>query len=202
MTQDTLTYNKEVMEEVYSNEMYNYFNDIPKEEFSLFEKILDFIQRLLSKININTSEERSFFIIVLMIVLLAVILFIFRKKLNLFSTDKSLEVDYTLSEEDINTIDFQTNILLAIGNKDYKLGIILQYLYSLKQLNDSGRISWQPNKTPTSYVKEVGDDNFKNMTNVYLRVRYGNYSADEQGYSEFVAWKNNIITEGVDSHEQ
>lgn len=202
MTQDTLTYNKEVMEEVYSNEMYNYFNDIPKEEISLFEKVLDFIQRLLRKINIDTSEERSFLIVVLMIVLLAVILFIFRKKLKLFSTDKSLEVDYILSEEDINTIDFQTNILLAIDNKDYKLGIILQYLYALKQLNDSERISWQPNKTPTSYVKEVGDDNFKSMTNVYLRVRYGNYSADEQGYSEFVAWKNNIITEGKDSHEQ
>lgn len=202
MTQDTLQYNKEVMEEMYSNQMYNYFNDTPKDDTSFFEWILKTINRLLSKININTSEERSFFIIVLMIVFLGVILFIFRKKLKLFSTDKSLKVDYILSEEDINTIDFQTNILLAIGNKDYKLGIILQYLYSLKQLNDSGRISWQPNKTPTSYVKEVGDDSFKSMTNVYLRVRYGNYSADEQDYSEFVAWKNNMITEGVDSHEQ
>lgn len=202
MTQDTLQYNKEVMEEMYSNQMYNYFNDIPKEEFSLFEKILDFIQRLLSKININTSEERSFFIIILIIVLLAVILFIFRKKLNLFSTDKSLEVDYILSEEDINTIDFQKAIQFATNNKDYRLGLILQYLYTLKQLNDSGRISWQPNKTPTSYIKEIDHDSFKSMTNVYLRVRYGNYSADEQDYSEFVAWKNNIITEGVDSHEQ
>lgn len=55
----------------------------------------------------------------------------------------------------------------------------LLYLQTLKQLSDEKRIDWQLYKTPTQYVYEVRMPAFRQLTNHFLRVRYGNFEATE-----------------------
>ena len=55
----------------------------------------------------------------------------------------------------------------------------LLYLQTLKQLSDGKRIDWQLYKTPTQYIYEVRLPAFRQMTNHFLRVRYGNFEATE-----------------------
>ena len=50
---------------------------------------------------------------------------------------------------------------------------------TLKQLSDEKRIDWQLYKTPTQYVYEVRMPAFRQLTNHFLRVRYGNFEATE-----------------------
>ena len=44
---------------------------------------------------------------------------------------------------------------------------------------DEKRIDWQLYKTPTQYVYEVRMPAFRQLTNHFLRVRYGNFEATE-----------------------
>lgn len=52
-------------------------------------------------------------------------------------------------------------------------------MQTLKQLSDEKRIDWQLYKTPTQYVYEVRMPAFRQLTNHFLRVRYGNFEATE-----------------------
>ena len=56
----------------------------------------------------------------------------------------------------------------------------LLYLQTLKQLSDAERIDWQLYKTPTQYLNEVRLPAFRQLTNHFLRVRYGNFEATEE----------------------
>ena len=62
---------------------------------------------------------------------------------------------------------------------DYREAVRLLYLQTLKQLSDEKRIDWQLYKTPTQYVYEVRMPAFRQLTNHFLRVRYGNFEATE-----------------------
>ena len=55
----------------------------------------------------------------------------------------------------------------------------LLYLQTLKRLDEEGRIDWQLYKTPTQYIYEVKSPAFRQLTHHFLRVRYGNFEADE-----------------------
>ena len=48
-------------------------------------------------------------------------------------------------------------------------------LQTLKRLSDEKRIDWQPYKTPAQYINEVRMPVFRQLTNHFLRVRYGNF---------------------------
>ena len=61
----------------------------------------------------------------------------------------------------------------------YREAVRLLYLQTLKQLSDGKRIDWQLYKTPTQYIYEVRLPAFRQMTNHFLRVRYGNFEATE-----------------------
>ena len=67
----------------------------------------------------------------------------------------------------------------ALSRSDYREAVRLLYLQTLKQLSDEKCIDWQLYKTPTQYVYEVRMPAFRQLTNHFLRVRYGNFEATE-----------------------
>lgn len=82
---------------------------------------------------------------------------------------KTLFMELTLREV------LLTRFRVVITGKRYRL----LYLQTLKQLSDEKRIDWQLYKTPTQYVYEVRMPAFRQLTNHFLRVRYGNFEATE-----------------------
>ena len=84
-----------------------------------------------------------------------------------------------MGEDTIYGVDFAERIADALARTDYREAVRLLYLQTLKQLSDGKRIDWQLYKTPTQYIYEVRLPAFRQMTNHFLRVRYGNFEATE-----------------------
>ena len=77
-------------------------------------------------------------------------------------------------------VDFPGGIAEALSRQNYREAVRLLYLQTLKQLSDAERIDWQLYKTPTQYINEVRLPAFRQLTNHFLRVRYGNFEATEE----------------------
>ena len=75
---------------------------------------------------------------------------------------------------------FREGLREALSRQNYREAVRLLYLQTLKQLSDAERIDWQLYKTPTQYINEVRLPAFRQLTNHFLRVRYGNFEATEE----------------------
>lgn len=82
-------------------------------------------------------------------------------------------------EDNIYGVDFEREIAKARKKGNWRRVVRLIHLQTLRWLADAGLIDWRPSKTPTQYTREVMSREFAEMTRHFLRVRYGNFPADE-----------------------
>ncbi len=75
--------------------------------------------------------------------------------------NKNDPLAYSVMEDDIHAINFETNIELAISNRNFRFAVRLLYLQALKNLADAGIINWQLNKTNTAYINELNGKNYQ-----------------------------------------
>lgn len=96
---------------------------------------------------------------------------------------KAVDVPYGEMMENIHEINFNEEIDKAVHNGNYRLGVRLLYLRSLKLLSDRELINWQPEKTNQAYVDELLDferkQQFKMLTLQFEYVWYGDFSVDK-----------------------
>lgn len=96
---------------------------------------------------------------------------------------KAVDVPYDEMMENIHGIDFNEEINKAVLSGNYRLGVRLLYLRSLKLLSDRELINWQPEKTNQAYVDELQDferkQQFKMLTLQFEYVWYGDFSVDK-----------------------
>ena len=85
----------------------------------------------------------------------------------------------------------------VISRQNYREAVRLLYLQTLKQLSDAERIDWQLYKTPTQYINEVRLPAFRQLTNHFLRVRYGNFEATEELFRVMQTLQGEIGKGGV-----
>jgi hypothetical protein len=138
--------------------------------------------------------SRSFFKYLAILVGAAVVIFAVVKlvgmDIRLILTGKPREIPLPYSEtvEHIDQISFEEEIEDALGRKDYRLAVRLQYLKTLKMLSDAGRIKWALDKTNAEYVNEVRDlelkEQFKHLTRQFEYVWYGSFPIDAAGFSK------------------
>ena len=67
---------------------------------------------------------------------------------------------------------------MATQQGDYRGAVRWVYLQTLRYLSDAHQIDWQLYKTPTQYEYECREESFRELTNHFLRVRYGHFEAD------------------------
>lgn len=115
---------------------------------------------------------------------------IFRKK------SAGASIPYSEFFEDINGIDFDTEIENAVAKNNYRFAVRLLYLKCLKQLSDAGLIEWQIDKTNSTYVNELTDDEqrnaFKQLTYQFEYVWYGEFLIDGPVYKNINLSFNNF----------
>ena len=128
------------------------------------------------------------------VVLLGISMFALLRYHRLFGRagQQKMEMEYEVTEDTIYGIDFAQLIERAWTRKDYRETLRLLYLQTLKRLSDHQHIQWQPFKTPTQYTYEYRNADFRKMTNLFIRVRYGNFEANELMVSEIQGYQRRV----------
>ncbi len=95
-------------------------------------------------------------------------------------------------EDTIYGIDFDAELQRALQRSDYRQAVRLCYLQTLAGLSEHKRIDWQPQKTPSQYVRELGNAAFEQLSRHFIRVRYGNFEATPQRFAEMQQLQHTI----------
>ncbi|AWM12640.1 DUF4129 domain-containing protein [Flavobacterium sediminis] len=185
--------------EKYNGNDFNYEIEQDSYEPSLGDKILRFLQNLISDIfgNTSASEALSGFQILIRVLAVIVILFvvylIVRMIINkeggwIFSrSSKKINVTENV-EENIHTIDFNKIVKDAVGGKDFRVAIRYYYLWLLKSLSDRNIIEWDIEKTNSDYLYEINDmalqKDFRFLSYVYEYSWYGEFELTEEDFQK------------------
>ncbi|WP_455587301.1 DUF4129 domain-containing protein [Bacteroides sp.] len=200
---DTLVYDTAEIAAWQADPAYDYNRELVTPEFNLIEWLNLWLGKLLQKIfGSKFAEEytETILVVLFIAVLLLIIWFVYKKRPELFVRSKKM-LPYGVEEDTIYGVDFQKEIDAAVSRHDYRGAVRLLYLQTLKQLSDAGQIEWQPYKTPTEYIYEIKADAtkrpFRELTNRFLRVRYGNFEATGALFREMKALQEGIMKGGA-----
>jgi len=178
-----------------SDPAYGYNRELATQDLNLFEWLVERFEDLMrSLFGSRFAEEHSGLILagIVVFLLLSAVWFIYKKHPRLFMSSRRQTQPCTVEEDTIYGVDFSERIAEALARRDYREAVRLLYLQTLKQLSDTGRIDWQPCKTPTQYIHEVGMPAFRQLTVHFLRVRYGNFEATETLFTVMQALQEEI----------
>ncbi|QKG57483.1 DUF4129 domain-containing protein [Hymenobacter sp. BRD128] len=99
-------------------------------------------------------------------------------------------LDYETLSENIHELDFPTQLREAEEAGNLRLAVRLGYLALLKQLSDKNLITWQPDKTNQTYLREVASQRpalrppFAELTRQFEYVWYGELPLTPPQYTE------------------
>lgn len=183
-----------------SDPAYDYNRELIAPEINIFGWLFKQFGEFLRKIfGSRFAEEYSGILLVCiaLLLLLLIVWFLYKKRPELFMFSRKNALPYTVEEDTIYGVDFQGGIANALARQDYRESIRLLYLQTLKQLSDKGCIDWQSYKTATQYMNEVKLPVFRQLTNHFLKVRYGNFEATEALYHVMRSLQEEIGKGGV-----
>lgn len=174
-----------------TNPLYDYNRELVAPDVNVLRWLSMQMAKLLSRIfGTKFAQEYSGVVLVCLAILLLLLLlwFIYKKRPELFMRSRRSKVTGIVHEDTIYGVDFEQEISRAIDRGDYREAIRLLYLQTLKQFSDAGQIDWQLYKTPTEYIYELKPESvrapFRSLTNLFLRVRYGNFEATDVLFEE------------------
>lgn len=169
-----------------ANPAYNYNRELLTPEVNVLGWIRQMLADLLRHLFGNRfAEDYTTWVFIILFILLIAIVFwvLYKKHPELFIRSRK-HASTTNGEDTIYGVDFEKEITDALKRNDYKEAVRFLYLQTLKQLSDAELINWQLYKTPTEYIYEVTkkefSKSFRELTNDFLRVRYGNFQATEE----------------------
>lgn len=178
-----------------SDAAYDYQRELMDWQPSLWKWLLMQLQELLS--SVLGSETAASVTVPLLItlglaVLLFVVWFIYKTRPSVFQRNQLSNIG-TVEEENIYGIDFDASIRQALVDGDYRQAVRYVYLQTLRHLSDHAKIDWMPQKTPNQYIQEYNKDDFRQLTTLFLRVRYGNFEATPSMYDSVILLQSSII---------
>lgn len=197
---DTLVYDADLIARWQSDPAYGYARELVDPEMNVLEWLSRQLGELLRKIfGSRLVEEYSELLLVgiAIVALLLIMWFVYRKRPELFRRSRKTSLPYIVEADTIYGVDFPGGISSALSHQDYREAVRLLYLQTLKRLSDAGRIDWQLYKTPTQYIQEVRMPAFRQLTNHFLRVRYGNFEATETLFRTMCALQEEVEKGGA-----
>ena len=196
---DTLYMDSEMLDDLASQDEFNYSRELVHKES---ESIWDYLEKWLRQFFSDDSDyqflkEYGEWIvgIVLFVAVVVAIIIYFKNHPELF--DKRLKdgnLDYQVGVDSIYGVDFDAMLQLARNNGDYNEVVRLVYLQTLRLLNDKEIIKWKLYKTPTQYTREYSNKDFRDFTNMFLRVRYGGHVAKPEDTELMDSLRERIVT--------
>nr|WP_320036670.1 DUF4129 domain-containing protein [uncultured Bacteroides sp.] len=199
-TTDTLLYDTAKIARYQADSHFDYNSQLVHKNFNLYEIVINWFRELIHNLFGSVIAEKysgTILAVIFVLFILLLIFVVYKKRPELFYREKKF-LKYNVEEETIYGVDFNSEINNALGRKDYQLAVRLVYLETLKHLSDFKCIDWQTYKTPTEYLYEMKrkgvSDEFRQLTNRFLMVRYGNFEATESTYEtvknlQQIIWK-------------
>lgn len=175
---DTIVTNDTILDAFQRSKAYDYARELePGNETNYFDRFWDNLEDLLDFDVTSISFPQWVWWCLGAMAVMAVGYFLWKQQATLFGPkDVGLTAE-EITEEDINEVDFDQLIAEAEKNGDYLMLCRLRYLLTLKAASDASLVTWRRYKTPTQYAQEWQDNEFGIMTNHFLRIRYGHYTA-------------------------
>ena len=181
---DTLQCDTTLLQQLQQVSEYDYQREFVEQDYSLIQRIIRWLEEIFSgTMRTATSDETSlFWVLGGIFVVIAAGVYLFTHKVGIFRRGGKSDLDYEVEDEDIYGIDFDSRIDKAVSQHDWREATRLTHLKTLRWLADNGRIEWALYKTPSQYTREELSPEFREMTNDFLRIRYGNFEATERTY--------------------
>lgn len=197
---DTLKLDTLQIAEWSSNPDYNYDRELLHKDEDFFSRIMRSINEFLRSLDADTNSIQTWIYIISAFIIAGIVIwFLFRNKWKLFSSDQRTGDGYSIEEDNIYGVDFEAVRKKAMEKGNYREAIRMTYLQTLKHLSDNKVINWQIYKTPTQYAREYTDSVFRDLTNVFLRVRYGNFDATAAECEQCEQWRLDIMQKGKEA---
>ncbi len=163
---------------------YNRYKEPPK---SLWERFWEWFWNKIESMLSTEGGSAAFKTVLILVSVLILGFFIYKltgmSKAGLFKRNAGDVSGYSITDEDIHSINFDQAIDQAIQTNNYRLAVRLLYLQSLKKLADKNLINWQLNKTNIAYMLELQGSNyqytFNNLTFQFENNWYGDMPIDE-----------------------
>ena len=142
------------------------------------------------------SSSLAWIIVILILLTIAAFVFYILYKKGAF--DKKVKTTEDENEEPENELaiegrDLEDELETARLAGDWPACVRLVYLKSLKHLCDSGKLTWNAEKTPAEYSLEARILPFSKLTNLFMRVRYGLYEVGSDDYAEAEAFAEEVV---------
>lgn len=208
---DTIRYNTAKIAEYQADARYDYNSQLQMSDVGLTDIIRQWLAHILRRLLRNAADETIYsltgWILIGLIVLIIalVVYFIWKKHPSLFTREKKMPgLPYDVEEENIYGVDFEKELSEALASNDFRSAVRIIYLQTLRFLADKEWIDWRIFKTPTEYLYELKPvvlrPAFRDFTNRFLQVRYGNYQATPELFAAMRELQRQI-REGGEEHE-
>ena len=107
---------------------------------------------------------------------------------SVFKTENKTIEGFNYIEEDIEIVDFDKFISVALKENNFRLATRYMYLKALKNLSTNSIIEWHFDKQTNDYLNEIKDSQtkslFKRVSYIYDYVWYGEFPIDETGFNK------------------
>ncbi len=184
---DTLSCDTTLLSLMRNDGAYDYGRELVMPQLNLMDWLLGQLEKFLTSIFGDAAGHQITLplIVTVGLVLIGLILcFFYKDRPGLFQWNKKHQMDRDAEGDTIYGIYFDAEIQRATRQGDYREAVRWVYLQTLRYLSDMHQIDWQLYKTPTQYVYECREVAFRELTNRFLRVRYGHFEADSSLLAE------------------
>lgn len=190
MSTDSLVIDQQLLQAFQDDSAYDYSRELVQTDSSLWNWLTNAISHFLDNLSGNHffhSYNHVLWMGLAVVFILALAILFYRWQHRSGKYDRALPTDYDIQTDTIYGIDFAQLIAQARSQGNYREAARLTYLQTLRWLSDQKLIDWQLYKTPTQYTYEVTSPPFRQLTQLFLRLRYGGFSATEEQANEMTA---------------
>lgn len=178
---DTLKTDSAMLNALRNNPDFGYSRELVQVKSSTWQwmshRLAEWYQSLLNSVFPNENNWYLWLIVALVVIGIIIAIVVVRNR-YLLRLKENTDSGYVVTDDTIYGIDFEQQIKAALGRDDYRTALRMIYLQTLKWLDDNHHIHWQPQKTPSQYVREYRCAPFNTLTTLFIRIRYGGFEAD------------------------
>lgn len=197
---DTLKTDTAMLNALRNNPDFGYSRELVQVKSSTWQwmsdRLADWYHSLFNSVFPNENNWYLWFIAAVMVIGIIIAIVMVRNR-NLLRRKENNDSGYVVTDDTIYGIDFEQQIEAALGRDDYRTALRMIYLQTLKWLDDNHHIHWQPQKTPSQYVREYRCAPFNTLTTLFIRIRYGGFEADRALVDEALRMRAAVCQEGA-----
>lgn len=181
------------------------YKETPTVAESLWSRILAWLGEVLRSlldgaVNTNWGRVVSYLLGIAALVIIIMMLLKVNAFKIFYSGEGAQTVQHNVIEENIHEMDFEKLIQQALDQKDYRKGVRLIFLFSLKMLSDKHLIDWEQGKTNHDYVDELKHaelkSGFNELSFYFDYAWYGNFSINAETFGKvqavFSEWRTKV----------